>query len=245
VKNILSVENLHVCVDKKKILSGVNLKINSGQIYVIMGPNGSGKSSLAHTLMGHPNYHICQGEIELFGEDLTKLSVDKRAKLGLFLAFQYPYEFEGVGFLDFLRQSYNCLSQKKLSPKEFRTFVFEKMKILKTKPDLITRELNVGFSGGERKQAEILQLAVLQPKLAILDEIDSGLDIDALKNICHGINQLKKENPQMSFILITHYPRILKYIHPDFVHVFKNGQIVESGGSELAQRLEEFGYESE
>ena len=244
MKNILSLENLKVCIDDKKILDGVDLSINAGEVHVIMGPNGSGKSTLAYTLMGHPKYTVCDGSMTFLGQDLTKLSTDKRAKLGLFLAFQYPHEIEGVSLLDLLRQSYNSIHDEKFSNIEFRDLISRKAEELNIDPKFVLRDVNVGFSGGEKKKAEVLQLSVLSPKLVILDEIDSGLDIDALADVCSVINLLKKNNPEMTFLLITHYQRILKHIHPDFVHVMNKGKIVQSGGSELAEKLEEKGYKN-
>ncbi len=246
MKDFLLINRLKVCIEDKPVLDGANLAINSGEIHVIMGPNGSGKSSLAFTLMGHPKYKINGGEIIFLEKDLKNLSADKRAKLGIFLAFQYPHEVEGVTLFDFLRVSYDSLYKgggKDLSLKDFREFAYEKCKLLKIKKEFLERDLNLGFSGGEKKLSEILQLAILQPRLAILDEIDSGLDIDALKNVCNAINVLKEANPNMSFLLITHYQRILKYISPDFVHVMKEGRIVRSGDKNLADELEKVGYQ--
>jgi len=246
VKNFLLINRLKVCIEDKPILNGVDLVVNVGEIHVIMGPNGSGKSTLAFTLMGHPKYKIFGGEIIFWEKDLKNLSADKRAKLGMFLAFQYPHEVEGVTLFDFLRVSYDSLykgGEKDLSLKDFRGLAYEKCKLLKIKEEFLERDLNLGFSGGEKKLSEILQLAVLQPKLAILDEIDSGLDIDALKNVCNAINVLKAASPKISFLLITHYQRILKYVLPDFVHVMKEGKIVKSGDKNLAGELEKVGYQ--
>lgn len=211
-----------------------------------MGPNGSGKSSLAYTIMGHPRYIITNGTLEFEGQIINKLTPDKRAKAGIFLAMQNPIEIEGVAFKDFLRQSYNALydgTPKQLRLKEFNQLINEKLGLLEMDSKFIDRFINVGFSGGEKKLAEMLQLAVLQPKFAILDEIDSGLDIDALKAVCNALNTIKKNNPAMSFLLITHYKRILDYLKPDFVHVIQEGKVVKTGGMEVATQLELEGYE--
>jgi Fe-S cluster assembly ATP-binding protein len=244
-KILLSIKNLKVSVEKKIILDDISLDIFQGQIHAIMGPNGSGKSTLANTLMGHPKYKIESGKIIFAGEDVSEFSADKRARLGLFLAMQNPYEIEGVVFKDFLRQSYNAIykgTDKELDLKGFKKLLTEKMELLKIKPEFVERFLNVGFSGGEKKRAEVLQLAVLQPKLAILDEIDSGLDVDALKIVCDGLNQIKTDSKEISFLIITHYPRILHYLNPDFVHVMQHGNIVKSGDIKVAQEIEKNGY---
>lgn len=244
-ENILKIHDLHVAVEDKQVLNGISLTINPGQVHAIMGPNGSGKSSLAYTTMGHPRYEITAGEITFGNDLLNELSPDKRAKLGLFLAMQHPHEIDGIPYKDFLRQAYNALydgTDKQLRIKEFNLMLLEQLTLLKMDPEFANRSVNVGFSGGEKKRAEILQLAVLKPKIAILDEIDSGLDIDALKIVCHGINEIKKQNPSMSLVLITHYPRILEYLHPDAVHVLQKGKIARSGGAELAKELEQAGY---
>mgnify|MGYP005624536019 FL=1 len=243
--NLLSIKNLSVSVVDKKILNGISLEIRKGEIHAIMGPNGSGKSTLAFSLMGHPDYKVVDGEVFLNGKDLLKLPVYKRAQVGIFLAFQYPHEIEGLSLRDFLWQSYSALysgTEKQLGVKEFQKHLLEKMELLKVKPEFIESSLNVGFSGGEKKRAEVLQLAVLEPMVVILDEIDSGLDIDSLKIVCDGINIIKQNNPEMIFIIITHYPRILSYLIPDFVHVMQNGFIIKSGDKDLAYELEKEGY---
>jgi len=244
-QNLLSIKNLKVSVEDKPVLNGINLNIQPGQIHVIMGPNGSGKSSLAQTLMGHPRYIITNGNI-LFGHALlNELTPDKRAKLGMFLAMQNPLEIEGLSLKHFLRYAYNAQhdgTQKQLRLKQFAQLMIEKLDLLEMDAQFAQRSLNVGFSGGEKKRVEMLQLAVLQPKLAIIDEIDSGLDIDALKTVCKALNKIKDDNPDMAILLITHYTRILKYITPDFVHVLRNGTIVRSGNATLAQELEAEGY---
>jgi Fe-S cluster assembly ATP-binding protein len=243
-KAFLSIKNLSCTAKDTPILKGLNLDIEQGSIHAIMGPNGSGKSTLAHTLMGHPLYEAA-GSILFDGEELLELSPDKRAKKGLFLAFQYPFEIEGLAYIDFLRQAYNALhggSEKQLGIKAFREHVSKQMERLGIKEDFLSRHLNVGFSGGEKKRAEILQLATLMPKVAILDEIDSGLDIDALKAVCAALSKIKEENPSMTIIFITHYQRILNYIKPDFVHIMDQGVIKKSGDFSLAQKLEAEGY---
>jgi len=238
---LLTIKNLSVAIDKTEILKNLTLAIRKGETHAIMGPNGSGKSTLALTLMGHPKFKITDGSIIFENEDLIKLPVYKRAQAGIFLAFQNPYEIEGVTLRQFLYQAY--LSQHpKSDVHEFEKKLVAACKLLNLKPAFVEREINVGLSGGEKKQAETLQLAVLKPKLAILDEIDSGLDIDALKRVCNGINAVKKENPEMTLLVITHYPRILHYLEPDAVHVMQQGAIVQSGTKELALELEATGY---
>lgn len=243
--NLLKISNLKVKIADKEILSGVNLSMQKGEVQAIMGPNGSGKSTLAATLAGHPAYQIVDGTIEFANTVINDLSPDKRAKKGIFLAFQYPLEIEGAIFGNFLRQAYNAIhggTEKQLGIKAFKDLMRSKMEMLKIAPEFIERYINFGFSGGEKKRVEVLQLAVLSPKLAILDEIDSGLDIDALKIVCSGINEIRKENPDMSFLIITHYPRILNFLVPNKVHVMQNGVITQSGGPELAHKIEEEGY---
>jgi Fe-S cluster assembly ATP-binding protein len=244
--NTLSIKNLKVDVEDKKILNGINLEIKKGETHAIMGPNGSGKSTLAFSLMGHPKYKIIEGEVLFNGKNLLELSVHERAQAGVFLAFQYPHEIEGLSLRDFLWQSYSALhagTEKQLSVQEFQKHLQEKMELLKIKPEFVDSHLNVGFSGGEKKRAEVLQLAVLEPKVVVLDEIDSGLDIDSLKIVCDGINIVKKNNPDIIFIIITHYPRILNYLIPDVVHVMQKGVIVKSGDIQLANELEKEGYD--
>ncbi|MBU1007830.1 Fe-S cluster assembly ATPase SufC [Candidatus Dependentiae bacterium] len=241
MQKLLSINNLHVSIKESEILKGVSLEIASGEIHAIMGPNGSGKSTLALTLMGHPRYAINNGLINFDGKNLLALPVEKRGLSGIFLAFQTPFEIEGISLREFLYQIY-LAKHPGSGVTEFETLLIEKLKILNLKPKFVERHLNVGFSGGEKKQAEILQLAILQPKLAILDEIDSGLDVDALKTVCSCINKIKATNPNLTLIIITHYPRILSYLVPDVVHIMQNGTIVQSGTKELAQEIERGGY---
>ncbi|MBI3033135.1 Fe-S cluster assembly ATPase SufC [Candidatus Woesearchaeota archaeon] len=241
--NNLVVKDLHVSVDGKKILNGVNIEALSGKITVLMGPNGSGKSTLAQVIMGHPRYTVEKGSVLFNNQDVFNLKVHERAKAGLFLSFQYPSEVSGVSVANFLRTALNAVQNKHLSVSEFRTLLHEKMKWLHIDESFVNRSLNEGFSGGEKKKCEILQLALLQPKLAILDETDSGLDIDALKIVAEGINKVKEQHPEMGVLLITHYNRILQYIKPDAVHVMIHGKIVMSGNNELVKQLEEKGYD--
>jgi Fe-S cluster assembly ATP-binding protein len=240
-KNTLTIENLHVSVEGREILKGINLTVEPGKVHAIMGPNGSGKSTLAYTLMGHPGYEVTDGKILLNGEDITAMSPDARAKLGLFLAFQYPHAIPGVTMANFLRTAVNAVSETPLSPRDFRQSLREKMALLKMSDEFAGRYVNEGFSGGEKKRAEILQMAILHPKYAVLDETDSGLDIDALRIVADGVNALL--GPQMGVLVITHYQRLLNYIRPDYVHVLVNGKVVREGGPELALELEQTGYE--
>ncbi len=241
--NNLVVKDLQVSVEGKKILNGVSLEVPLGKITVLMGPNGSGKSTLAQVIMGHPRYTVESGSVLFNNHDIFSLKVHERAKAGLFLSFQYPSEISGVSVANFLRTAVNNVRNKHLSVSEFRTLLEEKMKLLHIDEHFINRSLNEGFSGGEKKKCEVLQLALLQPKLAILDETDSGLDIDALRIVAEGINSVKKEHPEMGILLITHYHRILQYIKPDIVYVMLNGKIVMSGSNELVKKLEEKGYD--
>lgn len=243
----LVINNLQVSVEDTEILKGVNLIIRSGEVHAVMGPNGTGKSTLAYALMGHPKYKITGGEATLDGKDLLDLDPNERSKLGLFLAFQYPVAVPGVSVANFLRTAINAHRKgqnpedKGISIPDFRKKLKEKMALLDMDESFAGRYLNDGFSGGEKKRVEILQMATLEPKISILDETDSGLDIDALKIVAHGIKAVNKKD--QGILVITHYQRILNYITPDFVHVMLNGKIVESGGPELALRLEEEGYE--
>lgn len=242
--NLLTIRDLHVSVEGKNILNGVNLKIRKGEIHTLMGPNGSGKSTLAHTLMGHPGYKIESGEIMIKGEDIVGFSPDERARKGLFLAFQYPTAIPGVSMANFLRMAVNEVKgdgNNKIPISKFRRTLKEKMKMLKMDESFARRYVNDGFSGGEKKRAEILQMALLEPEIAVLDETDSGLDIDALKIVSEGVNALIRSD--LGILIITHYYRILNYIKPQFVHVLLDGRIVVSGGPELAERLEDEGYD--
>jgi Fe-S cluster assembly ATP-binding protein len=243
-KNLV-IKNLKVSTDKKVVLDGVDLSVPAGSVHVIMGPNGSGKSSLANAIMGHPKYFIEQGEIFFCGLDINSISVDKRAKLGLFLSMQHPTEIEGVSLANFLRQAYDSLHSKQgkgISIADFNNMLCEAAAILDFDKKMLRRSINLGFSGGEKKRMEILQLLVLKPKLAILDEIDSGLDIDALKVVCNGLTIAKKEDPELSILLITHYNRILEYIKPDVIYVMRDGCIARTGGADIATELEAVGY---
>ena len=241
---MLSIKNLHVNVDDKEILQGLDLEVGSGELHAIMGPNGSGKSTLGYALAGRDGYDVTEGSIEFDGKDLQDLEPEERASAGLFLAFQYPVEIPGVNNAYFLRSALNAQRRARGEEEQdsmgFLKDVRESLKALKMDEGLLKRAVNEGFSGGEKKRNEIVQMAVLKPKLAILDETDSGLDIDALKLVAEGINRLRDEN--RSFVVITHYQRLLDYLKPDHVHVLSKGRIVESGGEELAHRLEDEGY---
>lgn len=238
----LAIQNLYITADNKEIIHGLDLTLEKGKVIALMGPNGSGKSTLANTLMGHPKYTVTQGEIILDGENITALSPDKRAKKGLFLSMQYPPQIEGVTIGNFLRVAKVSQTGVQISPLDFHKILIEKMEKLSIDPDFLKRYLNVGFSGGEKKKLEILQLAILEPTYAILDETDSGLDVDALRIVAEGINQFR--SPERGILLITHYNRILEYITPDVVYIMKEGRIVKSGGAELAREIEESGYSS-
>ena len=243
----LEIKNLHVSIDGKEILKGLDLIVEQGKVHAIMGPNGTGKSTLAYTLMGHPNYAVTEGEVFFKGQNVLELEPDERSRLGMFLAFQYPVAIPGVTVANFLRTAINARRRasnpedKGMPIPEFRKLLKEKMTMLKMDQNFAGRYLNDGFSGGEKKRAEILQLATLGPEIAILDETDSGLDIDALRIVADGVNALM--NKDMGVLVITHYQRLLNYIKPDYVHVMLDGRIVESGGPDLALHLEEQGYE--
>jgi len=236
----LEIKNLKVNVEGNEIVKGVSLSLSKGKVIALMGPNGSGKSTLASSLMGHPKYQITSGSIHLDAEDITAAKPHERAKKGLFLAFQYPAEIEGVSVTHFLRTAYMAKTGKKISVVDFYKLLKEKMQLLKMDEGFARRQVNFGFSGGEKKRLEILQLSILEPSYAILDETDSGLDIDALKTVSEGVNAYRSK---MSVLLITHYTRILKYIMPDEVYIMKSGKIVKKGGAALAHELEEHGYE--
>jgi len=242
---MISIKNLHASVNGKKILNGINLEIKAGEIHAIMGPNGSGKSTLSCVLAGHPDYEVTEGEIIFNGKNLLELEAENRAREGLFLAFQYPVEIPGVSNINFLKTAINEIREyngvEQMAAKDFLAMVKEKQKLVELDGKLTNRSVNEGFSGGEKKRNEIFQLAMLEPKLAILDETDSGLDIDALKIVANGVNKLKNKNN--AFIVITHYQRLLDYIIPDFVHVLYNGKIVKSGTKEMALELEAKGYD--
>jgi Fe-S cluster assembly ATP-binding protein len=242
---MITIKNLHASIDGKEILRGLNLTVKAGEVHAIMGPNGAGKSTLASVLAGREEYEITEGEVDFEGTDLLSLSTEDRAREGLFLAFQYPVEIPGVSNVNFLRTAINEIraykGEESLSAKDFMSLVREKSALVELDSKLASRSVNEGFSGGEKKRNEIFQMAMLAPKLAILDETDSGLDIDALRIVANGVNQLK--SPENAAIVITHYQRLLDYIVPDFVHVLYKGQIVKTGGKELALELEEKGYD--
>lgn len=239
---MLEITGLHVSTNKKEILKGVSLTIKTGEIHALMGPNGSGKSSLSLALMGHPQYQITKGKVILDGQDMTRLSVDKRAKLGLFLAMQYPVAVPGVSVGNFMRSAYKNLKDPSIKALAVQQKVKEELKNIKLSEDFISRSVNDGFSGGEKKKLEALQISILEPKYAVLDETDSGLDVDALKTVAKEVMKAKENNQNLGIILITHYQRILRYIQPDFVHILIDGKIVKSGDKELALEIEEKGY---
>ncbi|MBA3404331.1 MAG: Fe-S cluster assembly ATPase SufC [Gemmatimonadaceae bacterium] len=242
---MLEIRNLHASIGEKEILKGIDLTVNAGEIHAVMGPNGSGKSTLAQVLAGHPGYAVTGGTVHYDGRDLLEMDPEVRAQEGIFLAFQYPIEIPGVTNAYFLRSAYNEIRKSKgleeLDPLEFLDLMEEKTKIVEMDQSMMSRSVNAGFSGGEKKRNEILQMAVLDPRLAILDETDSGLDIDALKIVSKGVNALRR--PDNATIVVTHYQRLLNYIVPDYVHVLVGGRIVKSGGKELALELEERGYD--
>ena len=244
---MLEIRNLHAKVEGEdiEILKGVNLKVNAGEIHAIMGPNGSGKSTLAKIVSGHPEYEVTEGEILFEGEDITELDADERAHLGLFLAFQYPVEVPGITNKTLLREAYNTIARandrEELDPLEFEDYIESKLDVIEMKDEFLSRSINTGFSGGEKKKNEIFQMAVLNPKLSFLDETDSGLDIDALKVVSDGVNKIASD--ENAIVMITHYQRLLNYIKPDYVHVMMAGKIIKSGDASLAEQLEASGYD--
>ncbi len=242
---MLEIRDLHACRDEKEILKGINLSVKSGEIHAIMGPNGSGKSTLAKVVVGHPAYTVTSGDILYQGKSILEENPEQRALDGIFMAFQYPVEIPGVNNANFLRLAYNAKrtfqGQEELDPLEFDDLLQEKLKLVEMDPSFINRSVNEGFSGGEKKKNEILQMAILEPQLSILDETDSGLDIDALREVANGVNKLMQ--PDRAMILVTHYQRLLNYVQPDFVHVLSAGRIVKSGGKDLALELEDRGYD--
>lgn len=240
-QGLLDIRNLHTKVDDKEILKGLDLKINKGEIHVIMGPNGAGKSTLANALMSHPKYKITEGEVIFEGENINALKADERARKGIFLSFQYPEEVPGVTVENFLRTSKAAITGKQVKLLEFKKDLREKMDLLKMKGEYARRYLNVGFSGGEKKKNEILQMAILEPKLAILDETDSGLDVDAIRVVSEGVKLLANED--RAILIITHHNKILEYLKPDYVHVLVDGKIIKTGDMELAKEIEDKGYE--
>ena len=242
---MLEIHNLHATAGDKEILRGIDLTVNAGEVHAVMGPNGSGKSTLAQVLAGHPAYEVTAGTVTYEGQDLLAMDPEVRAQQGIFLAFQYPVEIPGVSNAYFLRAAYNevrkARGEEEIDPMSFADLMDERMKLVEMDPAMLSRSVNTGFSGGEKKRNEILQMAVLEPKLAVLDETDSGLDIDALRIVANGVNSLKR--PDNATTVVTHYQRLLNYIVPDFVHVLAGGRIVRSGGKELALELEEKGYD--
>jgi len=242
MSDTLVIKNLHVSVEDREILRGINLTVPRGETHALMGPNGSGKSTLAYTLLGHPKYKVTAGKMLWKGQDILALTPDQRAKSGLFLAFQYPVTVPGVTLVNFLRQSLRAVRGKDVAVRDFRKDLQDNMKVLKMDNQFISRYVNDGFSGGEKKRAEMLQMALLKPEMAILDETDSGLDIDALRIVAEGVNSLA--GPELGILIITHYQRILNYITPQHVHVLYHGRIIVSGGPELVSRLEAEGYDN-
>jgi Fe-S cluster assembly ATP-binding protein len=241
---MLIIKNLCVSIDQKPILKAINFDIKPGEIHALMGPNGSGKSTLAYTLMGHPAYVVSSGSVHLNNQELMGLSIDKRAQAGIFLAFQNPLEIPGVTVFTFLKEAHCAITKKALSPKEFQQLLFEQMDILQIDHAFAYRNLNAGFSGGEKKRLELLQLLVLKPQVAILDEIDSGLDVDAIKIVAQGLQAAREQNSSMSLIIITHYPRLLTFIQPDVVHFLFFGTIIAQGPANLAHTIEQRGYDA-
>lgn len=241
-KKLLSIQNLRVNIEDKEILKGLDLDIGPGEIHIIMGPNGGGKSTLAYTLMGHPKYEITDGEIKLEDKIINDLSPDKKAKKGIFLSFQYPEEIPGVTVEEFLRTAKTSITGELQKIIPFKKLLKKKMELLEMKEEYASRYLNLGFSGGEKKKNEILQMSILEPKLAILDETDSGLDVDAIRIVAHGVKRLHNDNN--SVLVITHYNKLLDYLNPDYVHILLDGKIVKTGGIELAREIDEKGYEN-
>lgn len=240
MSTLLNINNLHSKVEDKNILKGIDLKINKGEVHVIMGPNGAGKSTLGNILTGHPKHEYVEGRVELQGKSLVELSADERAKEGIFLSFQYPEEIPGLTVEEFLRTAKNAVCKERQSYSGFRQEMYSKMEDLHMDKAYASRYLNVGFSGGEKKKNEILQMAILEPKVAILDETDSGLDVDAIRIVYEGVNKLR--NSENAFIIITHYNKVLEYLKPDYIHILHDGKIVRSGGLEIAKGIEENGY---
>ena len=241
---LFQIDGLHAAAEGNEILKGVDLMVRAGEVHALMGPNGSGKSTLANTLLGHPDYQVSAGRLLFRGEDITEWSTDVRGKAGIFLAFQYPEEIPGVSVAQFLRQALSARKGIDLSVLELRLAIMDWMKRLDMDPSFGDRYLNEGFSGGEKKRNEILQMAILEPEFAVLDETDSGLDIDALKVVAKGVQEVRSDRPELGVLLITHYQRILQYLEPDVVHVLVDGRIVASGGVELAHQLEQEGYDA-
>ena len=241
---LFAIQGLHVAADGAEILKGVDLEVRPGEVHALMGPNGSGKSTLANTLLGHPDYEVTAGTLRFKGEDITEWPTEARGKAGIFLAFQYPQEIPGVSVVQFLRQALSARKGIDLSVLELRVAIMEWMGRLGIDPSFGDRYLNEGFSGGEKKRNEILQMAILEPEFAVLDETDSGLDIDALRVVASGVQEVRKDRGELGVLLITHYQRILRYLQPDHVHILVDGRIVDSGGPELAERLEREGYDA-
>jgi len=241
---LFEINGLHVRADGNEILRGVDLVVGAGEVHALMGPNGSGKSTLATTLLGSPDYEVTRGRLRFKGDDITDWDIDVRAKAGIFLAFQYPQTIPGVSVLNFLRQALSARKGIDLSVLELRLAIMEWMERLDMDPSFMERYLNEGFSGGEKKRNEVLQMAILEPELAILDETDSGLDIDALKVVAKGVQEVRRERPELGVLIITHYQRLLEHLEPDHIHILIDGRIVDSGGPELAHRLEAQGYEA-
>jgi Fe-S cluster assembly ATP-binding protein len=242
VATSLEIRNLHVRTEEREILRGVDLAVRKGELHALMGPNGSGKSTLANTIMGHPSYEVTDGEILVDGENITELAPHERAKLGLFLAFQYPVAIPGVSVANFLRLAINAQREEPIKVKEFAAALTAAVELLDVDRSFTSRHLNDGFSGGEKKRAEVLQMAMLRPQIAVLDETDSGLDIDALRTVAEGVAKLHAEQG-LGALIITHYQRILDYVRPEFVHIMMDGRIVMNGGNELVERLEQEGYD--